>query len=193
MTLAIDISNNNNVVDLSYCKPAGVDVVVIKATEGIHFHDDFYYANLLQAHNNGLIVGAYDFARPSQCTGGAEARAFLMGTNDGHGLQFVALDMEDDRVSPAADLAAFALDWYEHVHEVFKGPTYLYTSHGYARPHNLENHLDLGVFRLWLASWSITEPLSLAGWSRLGAWQFTAEGYTPGVGQVDQSIWLDVF
>jgi lysozyme len=191
LTLALDISNNNGLVDLGYCGDAGVGLVVIKATEGLNFHDDFYYRNLAHALAYGLWVGAYDFARPSSCTGAQEARAFLTGTNNGKDLAFVALDLEDDRVSPGAGLAAFARDWYEHVQAYFPRPIYLYTSYGYALAHGLLNNPDLTVFRLWLASWSLTQPTCLPGWSRIGAWQFTAEGFTPGVGRVDQSIWYD--
>ena len=193
MTLAIDISNNNGVVDLSYCHDAGVEIAVAKATEGVNFHDDFYYRNVAHAHSSGIHVGAYDFARPSANTGAQEAKAFLAEIAGGETVDFVALDMEDDRVSPTAGLAAFALDWWECVRENFSRPIYLYTSHGYALAHDLLNHPELGGFRLWIASWSVTQPTSLSGWDRIGAWQFTDEGYTPGVGRVDQSIWYDRF
>jgi GH25 family lysozyme M1 (1,4-beta-N-acetylmuramidase) len=191
LTLAIDISNNQGIVDLSYCDDAGVGIVIAKATEGLNFHDDFYYRNVAHAIGCGLPVGAYDFARPSTCTGAQEARAFLTGTNGGQDLACAGLDLEDDRVPPGAGLAAFALDWYECVREHFSGRIYLYTSWGYALAHGLLNNPDLSAFNLWLASWSSTKPSCLPGWSRIGAWQFTDEGFTPGVGRVDQSIWYD--
>src|ERR1019366_2493612 len=185
MTLAIDISNNNGVVDLSYCHEAGVEIVVVKATEGVNFHDDFYYRNVAHAHSWGLQFGAYHFARPSANTGAQEAAAFLTEINSGDPVQFVALDMEDSQVGSRDGLAAFCLDWYLHVRESFNGPIYLYTSHDYAMAHDLLNHRELEGFRLWLASWSFTQPSSLSGWPRIGAWQFTDEGFTPGVGRVD--------
>jgi lysozyme len=191
MTLAIDISNNQGIADLSYCKDAGIGIVVIKATEGVGFHDDFYYRNVAHAHSWGLKVGAYHFARPSANTGAKEAVAFLQEVNTGEEVDFVALDLEDKYVAPTAGLAAFAIDWFERVQNAFSGPIYLYTSHGYAVPHGLTNNLELLGFRLWLASWSLTQPTSLFGWPRVGAWQFTDEGFTPGIGRVDQSIWYD--
>lgn len=192
MTLAIDISNNNGIVDLSYCHDTGVGVVVVKATEGVNFHDDFYHRNVVHAYSRGLQVGAYHFARPSANTGAAEAAAFIAEIDVGDTVDFVALDMEDDRVSPTAGLFGFALDWYEHVKEHFGGPIYLYTSHGYAVAHDLLNHPEMRGFRLWLASWSLTPPSRLSGWGDIGAWQFTDEGFTPGVGRVDQSVWYDL-
>jgi lysozyme len=191
MTLAIDISNNQGIVDLSYCKDAGVGLVVVKATEGIGYHDDYYFRNVAHAHSWGLKVGAYHFARPSANTGKAEAMAFLQEIGGGEHLDFVALDLEDVRVAPSDGLAAFAIDWLEHVREEFTNPVYLYTSHGYALAHCLLNNTELLEFRLWLASWSVTQPTSLSGWPRIGAWQYTDEGFTPGVGRVDQSIWYD--
>ena len=193
MTLAIDISNNNGIVDLSYCQDAGVGIVVVKATEGVNFHDDFYNRNVAHAHSCGLQVGAYDFARPSECTGAQEAAAFLRQVSQGEQVDFLALDMEDDQVAPTADLLAFCLDWFERVANTRTCPLYLYTSHGYAQAHNLLGVSELQQFRLWIASWSLTEPTSLSGWPGVGAWQFTDEGYTPGVGRVDQSIWYDRF
>lgn len=192
MTLAIDISNNNGVVDLSYCPAAGVGIVVVKATEGVGFHDDFYFRNVAQANSLGLKVGAYHFARPSANTGAAEAAAFLDEIAGGGAVDFIVLDLEDDRVLYGDGLGAFVMDWYEHVHEYFWQPIYLYTSHGYARAHGLLNSEAQSYFRLWLASWSLTQPTSLAGWPSIGAWQFSDEGFTPGVGRVDQSIWYDV-
>jgi lysozyme len=191
MTLAIDISNNNGLVDLSYCDEAGVSVVVAKATEGLNFHDDFYARNVLHAKNCNLRVGAYDFARPSTCTGAQEAKAFLTLLLAGPYVEFVALDLEDTQVKSGAGLAAFALDWFEHTRAQFPGPIYLYTSYGYALNHGLLDNFELDVFRLWLASWSLTKPTCLPGWSQLSAWQFTDAGFTPGVGRVDQSIWYD--
>jgi GH25 family lysozyme M1 (1,4-beta-N-acetylmuramidase) len=191
MRLAIDISNNNGIVDLGYCHDAGVGVVGVKATEGVNFHDDFYYRNVSHARSWALAVGAYDFARPSANTGAQEAKTFIDEVEGGEPVDFLALDMEDDRVSPTAGLAGFALDWWEHVSNRFKVPIYLYTSYGYARAHDLSNSLEVADFRLWLASWSITKPTSIPGWARIGAWQFTDEGFTPGVGRVDQSIWYD--
>ena len=191
MTLAIDISNNQGVVDLSYCLDVGVKVVVCKATEGVEFHDDYYNRNVEHAQSWGLRVGAYDFARPSANTGALEAKFFLDEIAQGPPVDFVALDLEDDRVHPRAGLTAFALDWYEHVTELFHGPIYLYTSYGYATAHGLTNSDQLNGFKLWIASWSLLQPASLPGWSRIGAWQFTDEGFVPGIGRVDQSIWYD--
>jgi len=192
LTVAIDISNNNGIVDLSYCHAAGVGIVIAKATEGVGYHDAFYFRNVAHAHSWSLKVGAYHFARPSANTGAAEAVSFLQELAGGESVDFIALDLEDDRVSATADLGAFVIDWYEHVHEVFRRPIYLYTSHGYALAHGLLNSEAAAYFRLWLASWELTPPTSLSGWSRIGGWQFTDEGFTPGVGRVDQSIWYDI-
>ena len=191
MTLAIDISNNQGVVDLSYCGDVGVEIVVAKATEGYGFHDDYYFSNIEHARYYKLRVGAYHFARPSANTGALEAKFFLDEIAQGPPVDFLVLDLEDDRVAPRAGLAAFALDWFENVAEVFHGPIYLYTSYGYAMAHNLTNADALNGFRLWIASWSQSKPASIPGWPELGAWQFTDEGYVPGVGRVDQSIWYD--
>jgi lysozyme len=191
MTLGIDISNNQGVVDLSYCGDAGVKIVVCKATEGVGFHDDYYNRNVEHSRSWGLRVGAYHFARPSANKGALEAKYFIDQIGQGQPVDFVALDLEDDRVPEGAGLAAFALDWYEHVAESFHGPIYLYTSAGYAHAHGLTNNAYLDGFKLWLASWSLTEPLSLPGWPKIGAWQFTDEGFVPGMGRVDQSIWYD--
>jgi lysozyme len=192
MTVAIDISNNNGVVDLMYCGSAGVRIVVAKASEGVNFHDDFYLQNLRQAYRHGLKFGAYHFARPSANTGAEEAAYFLSQIVGPGTPACVVLDLEDTRVDPGAGLAAFAIDWFEHVREQYAGSIYLYTSHGYAINHGIAHEVAAAGFSLWLASWSVTEPLQLPGWDQLGAWQYTDEGFVPGIGRVDMSLWYDL-
>jgi lysozyme len=190
MTLGIDLSNNNGVVDLSLASECGVKIVVAKASEGLKFKDEYFARNVTHAIQNGLTAGGYDFARPSEATGAQEAAQYLSAIHGVAGVSFHCLDMEDSRVSPTAGLAAFVMDWYEHVHQTVPGPIYLYTSYDYARDHGLIGSLNPVEVRLWLAAWQVTEPNSFPFWPAPDAWQFSDEGFLPGVGRVDMSLWF---
>lgn len=189
MRLGVDISNNNGIVDLSYCSFVGVSVVAIKAQEGISFRDDFFVRNVDHARACGLYPGGYDFGRPSKGSGAQDAQAYLNGIRGVAGLAFHVLDLEDEEVPTGSGLAAYALDWFEHVASERNEPKYLYVSHTYALNHGLMDEPDLSQFKLWLASWSLTKPKSFGPWSQVDAWQYTCEGFVPGIGVVDQSIW----
>ena len=57
----IDISNHNGSIDFLKVKNSGIEVVIIKATEGIDWIDsklDVYYNSAL---NVGLKIGFYHF------------------------------------------------------------------------------------------------------------------------------------
>lgn len=189
MRLGIDVSNNNGVIDWCLVALSGVQVAVIKVSEGTDFHDDFYAANLRGARDAGLKVGAYHFGRPSANTGANEARFFANIVNAAGRADFYVLDQEDDRVPEFADLGAHTLDFLETSSELLGSPHKLYSSHGYMRDHKIEGRKDIAAYDLWLASWQTQEPMTVLPWAGWLGWQFTSKGFTPGVGLVDQSLW----
>lgn len=189
MRLGIDVSNLNGIVDWAMVADSGVSVAVLKASEGTYFHDDYFHANFRGARDAGLTVGAYHFARPSANTGAQEARFFCQIVESVGVPDFYVLDQEDDRVPIGAGLVAHSLDFFETTNHIVGGDLWLYSSQGYMRDHGMEGASELGAYKLWLASWQVSEPMKVLPWSEWRAWQFTDRGYTPGVGMVDQSLW----
>lgn len=189
MYLGVDVSNHQGHIDWGLVSESGVSHAVIKASEGVGWHDDYYGANLRGAENVALYTGAYHFGRPSANTGAQEAEYFLSVVAGSVKPDRYVLDLEDDRVSTFADLGAYALDWLTHVAAATGRTAILYTSYGYARAHGLLVVEELSEHSLWLAAWQSLEPLSIAPFSQWEGWQFTSQGFTPGIGRVDQSLW----
>ncbi len=190
MTPGIDVSNNNGVIDWSLAARCGIGFAVIKASEGTGFTDPDFATNWASAQANGLVRGAYCFGRPSGGSGHADANYFLSVVKDIQVGDFLALDLEDDRVSPNADLAAYALDWFATVEAAVGFKPMLYSGAYYLQPHNLENNAQISQHGLWLASWQTTVPPVPPGWGFTAMWQYSANGTLPGItGAVD----LDLF
>lgn len=189
MILGIDVSNNNGLIHWPLVAESGIGRAVIKSSEGTSFHDDYYAANVRGARDAGLRVEAYHFGRPSLNSGAAEAKYAAAIIKAGGEVDGYWLDLEDEDVSPYADLGAYALDFLETASELLGVRWGLYSSHGYLRDHKCESRCDLGTYKLWLASWQTVEPMSVLGWAAWEGWQFTDRGVTPGVGLVDQSLW----
>jgi len=59
----IDISNLNGYVDIGAVKNSGYGFVISKITEGSTFIDKYGWQNVANTKANGLIAGAYHFAR----------------------------------------------------------------------------------------------------------------------------------
>ncbi len=189
MILGFDISNNNGSVDWALTGRLGYSFVVIKASEGTTFRDPFFAAEWESAREFGLVRGAYHFARPSANSGRDEAHFFLDVVRDLRVGDFLALDLEDTRVAPRADLHDYALDFLTTVQHAVGFRPLLYSGNWYMDPHNLEGHADLAAYGLWYASWQPTFPPVPPAWDFLAMWQYGA-GPVPGIsGVVD----LDLF
>jgi hypothetical protein len=168
-------SNNGSGVDLRAYRAAGYTRIAVKATE----RDDYTNPYLAQwrdlAHQLGLEVWLYHFARPG-IDGTTEARYFMQqigGLRPGEvpvidieGTGWLGSEAEDD-------LKAFAA--------VVGRPGMCYASESFIGDEGL--WLPTG-WQWWIAKWGTTPP-------RLpyAAWQFTETGSAPGigVGHVDMS------
>src|SRR5512146_1333483 len=64
MPRLIDVSNNNDYVNLARVKEAGYAGVWHKASEGVTFTDGLFAKRRAEAAKAGLRFGAYHFARP---------------------------------------------------------------------------------------------------------------------------------
>lgn len=182
-TPGIDVSNNNGSIDWATVVRCGPQFAVIKATEGTYFVDGFFNQNWQQAAANGLVRGAYAFARPSSDTGAQDAQFFLntvlpQGLNVG---DFLVLDLEDTLVSSTADLLAYALNWLQTVQAEVGFRPLIYTGHWYSQPHDLEGSTALEQYGLWMADYTLTIPAPIYNWSFWAMWQYTSSGVMPGI------------
>lgn len=154
--------------------PSGKQFVMIKASEGTSFTDPYFGANFAVAWAEGMVRGAYHFARPSANSGHDEAAFFLRAVGAVGGLRegdLLALDLEDMDVAPDADLLAYAMDFLTTCERALGFKPFLYTGHWYAAPHNLEDHPELAAYPLWEAG-----SEAVLGWETATIRQYDCSG-----------------
>lgn len=59
--VGIDVSSHNGDIDFYKVKNDGYSFVIIKASEGVDFQDNYFTSNYNRAQANGLMVGAYHY------------------------------------------------------------------------------------------------------------------------------------
>lgn len=79
--VGIDVSAHNGKIDFERVSQAGVDFVIIKASEGSAFRDSRFATNYDSAKDNGLAVSAYHFFR-FDVDGAQQARNFIEAIGD---------------------------------------------------------------------------------------------------------------
>jgi len=180
MLPGIDVSNNNGQIDWGAVAGAQYGFAVAKATEGVNFVDQTFAANWAGMRSNGMVRGAYHFARPDDNAAADEAKFFLDTIQSQVGNlrrgDFLALDLEVG----SGDLGDWALEWLEAVKDragfrplIYSSPSFL-QAHGCARA-------DLSEYGLWLASWRATLPPAPSPWAFIAIWQNTDSASIPGV------------
>ncbi len=166
---------------------SGQAFAIVKATEN-GYTNPYLAQDLAGAHDAGLVVGAYAFARPSaSAVAQADAFARAIGTLPSPSLPPV-LDLEDaGGLSPAALVAwthAF-LDRLQastgRVPMIYSGPYFWSSALGGDR--------GFAQYPLWQAQYtSAASPSPMGGWPTYTLWQFTDAASIPGIsGGVDQS------
>ena len=178
----VDISAHNGEVDFEKMKQAGIDFVMLKATEGISFIDKKFEENYEKARQAGLRVGAYHFFR-FDCDGRVQAFHFLNTIGDRIFDCPLALDVEESG-NPAGhtrrDVVNDLQSAITHL-ELRGNDVMLYTN---KRGYNRFISRDFPDYPLWICSFR--DP---PGPDRWYMWQYTHRGSVPGVsGHVDLNI-----
>lgn len=79
--VGIDVSSHNGKINFECVSGAGIDFVIIKASEGAAFRDSRFASNYDSAKDNGIAVGAYHFFR-FDVDGTLQARNFVETIGD---------------------------------------------------------------------------------------------------------------
>jgi GH25 family lysozyme M1 (1,4-beta-N-acetylmuramidase) len=185
----IDVSHYQGAIDWAQVSASGVRFAIAKATEGRTYVDPMYAANRAAATANGIVFGAYHFARPDRSAGDAVAEAdhFVEAADPlPHDLVPV-LDVERTGDLRPGRLTRWILAWLDRVTERIGVRPMIYTSpHGWAvRTGDTTAVAEAGYTVLWVAHWGVTAPVVPAfdwggnGWT---LWQYASDGSVPGVG-----------
>jgi GH25 family lysozyme M1 (1,4-beta-N-acetylmuramidase) len=201
-TNGIDVSHYEGAIDWTSVAKSGERFVFAKATEGVTYSDANYAAYKQGATANGLLFGAYHFARPAGSDSTtirndaiAEADHFANVAGTSRGALLPVLDLEVTGGLSASDLKDWTSTYLDRIQFRLGVKAIIYSS-----PSFWENSLGNttwfaanGYRVLWIAHYGVTAPRVPANnWNDSGwtFWQWTPCGTVPGIaGCVDRDYY----
>ena len=172
-----------------------------KSTEGTTYTDPAFVTNMVNGHGNGVVMGAYHFARPETNSAVSEANYFLSVASAYIGAGYLppVLDLEDPPSGGAlsasftsAALTTWVKTWMTTVQNATGVAPILYTDGTYA------NYLNssLNTYKLWIAdpdgsTTATPGPTYLGVWT---TWAFKQYSWTSSVSGIgNPNVDLNVF
>ncbi|MCW2686411.1 MAG: hydrolase [Mycobacterium sp.] len=188
-TLGHDVSGHQGLVNWPQAAGAGARFTYVKATEGTGYVNPQFAQQYDGAHANGLIRGAYHFARPDVSSGAAQAEYFIAHggdwRRDGTTLPG-ALDVEYNPYGDAcygknqADMTAWIADFTRTYLAKMRRSALIYTSTSWWKRCTGNTAAFGDSDPLWLARYAPAVGELPAGWQKQSIWQFAASGGLPG-------------
>jgi GH25 family lysozyme M1 (1,4-beta-N-acetylmuramidase) len=184
----IDVSHWQGTIDWAQVAAAGTRFAIAKATEGRTYVDPMYATNKAGAEANGIVFGAYHFARPDDTPGDAIAEAdhFVEVAQLVPGNLVPVLDLERTGGLSQEQVTEWILAWLGRVTERLGVRPMIYTSpNGWAtRTGDTTAVVKAGYTLLWVAHWGVESPrVPAEDWGGYGwtFWQYTDCGAVPGI------------
>lgn len=191
----IDVSHWQGEIDWQRVAEKGKRFAFLKATDGHDFLDPTFGFNRSEARANGLLVGAYHFARPDPSKGDAveEARWFVSQADPKPGNLLPVLDLETSKGLDRTEVTLWIRRWLAEVRRLTGVTPLVYTSpYGWAHRTGDSRAPARDGAPLWIAHWGVESPLLPAGdWDSNGwrVWQYTSDGHVAGIaGRVDLDV-----
>lgn len=187
----IDVSHWQGTIDWAKVKAAGKTFAIAKATEGIGWKDSSYDRNKAGATAQGIMFGAYHFARPGSNDPVKEADWFVDNMDLERGMLIPTLDLERTGGLGTTALTNWVKAWLQRVDQRLGVKAMIYVSPSFWRTYmgNSRWFADNGYSVLWVAHWNTTGPSVPAdnwGGRSWTFWQYTSDGVVPGIsGRVD--------
>ncbi|WP_322755590.1 GH25 family lysozyme [Frankia sp. Cas3] len=175
-------------------RSAGIDFVVIKATEGNSYTNPYFATDRDHARQAGLAVGVYHYARPMLpiTTAIDQADRFLAitGPTRSAGQLAPVLDLEARGGLSADQLAAWAQAFLEEIETKTGRAPILYTYRSFWTD-VMKNTTLFSRYPLWFAIYNAASspgPLP-GGWQKWSIWQYTSSASVPGIaGNIDMNV-----
>jgi GH25 family lysozyme M1 (1,4-beta-N-acetylmuramidase) len=188
----VDVSHYQGTINWASVHSAGIQFAYIKATEGTTYKDPQFNTDYLDAYNNGVIRGAYHFARPDLSTGASQATYFA-----GHGGAWSAdnltlpgmLDLEGGCYGKsAASMQSWILDFYTTYKSKTGRDVVIYTSASWWNSCTGGWSGMSARSPLFVAHWTTAASPSIpTGFPYWTLWQYTDSGSVSGIsGAVDR-------
>ncbi|WP_326513762.1 GH25 family lysozyme [Clostridium intestinale] len=181
MIKGIDISNHQPSVDFNALKNS-VQVVIMKATEGVTYKDQLLESHYQKAKIAGFPVGFYHFM--SESTSPSEqAEAFYKAIKDKQYEILPCLDIETNNQNRSAtQITDRCLEFLNKFKELSGIDCMIYTG-GYFGRDNLDSRIK--GYKAWIAHYGVNSPMS-TGFSNVVGHQYTSSGNVHGInGNVD--------
>ncbi|HHY07932.1 MAG TPA: glycoside hydrolase [Corynebacteriales bacterium] len=183
----IDIASwqhpNGADVDFKRVVAAGYKYVFVKATEGVHYTNEYYVNDAMAAQGNGVLMGGYHYADVT--TDPAEqARRFAdtISVKGGTSLPPV-LDIEEARGKTPEQLQAWVRTFLVTTHALTDRVPIIYTYRNFWLV-QMGNTTAFNNYPLWIADYnggtSPTLPLP-GGWETWVFWQYASDTSIDGV------------
>lgn len=186
----IDVSQWEGFINFDAVERAGIELVYIKATEGIDFVDPFFHRNYANASNAGLPVGFYHYLTARSASAARqEAYHFVAVTEGLSGAGKMVMDIEDLGGLTREEINVIARSFLQGVEEFSNKSAAIY-----ADAYNASSVLeaDLAQYPLWVAQYGVDEPDMNNPWETWVGWQYTDRGRVAGIqGNVDRDIFRE--
>jgi len=186
----IDVSRYQENIDFDALANTGIQVVIIKSSEGVDYTDTNFEVNYEGAKAAGLKVGFYHFLTATTVEQAREEANFFASIINGKEIEVKpVMDFEQLDGLSTEDSNAIALTFAEEVENLTGYPVMVYS--------NAENATNvfgesLTKYSLWLAQYDGNEPSNDVIWETWAGWQYTDTGSVDGVnGDVDLNLFND--
>ena len=188
----IDVSSHNGNINFQEVKNSGVEVVIIKATEGVDFVDSYVNQHYAGASSVGLNIGFYHFMS-EKTNPTKQAEDFYNCIKDKSYNVMPTLDIEVNNYGrSAAQITDRCLEFINRFKELSGQDVMIYTG-GYFGRDNLDSRIK--CYPGWIAHYGVSSPMETG--FRVVGHQYTETGHVNGVnGNVDvnnfnEGIFLD--
>lgn len=192
MLKGIDISHHQAGINIP---ETNVDFVIMKATEGVGYVDEYCDKFYQSAKASGKKLGVYHFARPDLGNTAIDEADFFVKNIKGYlNEAILVLDWEPTN-GKIAD-TGWAKAWLDRVYSQTGIKPIIYMSASPMRSFSWQSVVD-GDYGLWVANYGINDgqpheevfnKYSLCRWSFYALWQYTSKGKVNGYsGNVDMN------
>ena len=179
----IDVSKWQGAIDFAAVKCAGIELVYLKASEGMNKRDPYFYRNYANATAEGLPVGFYHYlTAKNEADARAEAYHFIEMTEGLVNDARLVMGMEDVTGLSRAQVHAVAEAFLRAVIEYSGKSPAIYVWADTARLFDER----FAAYPLWIAQYDVEEPDMDNVWETWAGWQYTDRGRVAGI-----QVWVD--
>jgi GH25 family lysozyme M1 (1,4-beta-N-acetylmuramidase) len=178
----------------------GIRFVAIKVTEGTYYTNPYYRSDARGAARAGLAVMPYVFANPDAAGGAATASFAIRAARYGRGRAQLPLvvDLENDPYSISncywlggRRMIAWIAGFTTRIRALTGKWPIIYTTDDWWKQ-CARSTRQFSADPIWLADYNAGWPRVPRAWDRWSFWQYTDEGFLPGIGWTDLDYYQPV-